>query len=43
MGDMVTNKYKNSLVIGADHFRMSDFYKVNSPTLPVFYLKNNYE
>lgn len=43
MGDMVTNKYKNSLVIGADHFRMSDFYKVNSPKLPVLYLKSNYK
>ena len=43
MGDMVTSKYKNSLIIGADHFRMSDFYKVNSPTLPVLYLKNNYK
>ena len=43
MGDMVTSKYKNSLIIGADHFKMSDFYKVNSPTLPVLYLKNNYK
>ena len=43
MGDIVTKKYKHSLVIGADHFRMSNFYKVNSPTLPVLYLKPNYK
>ena len=43
MGDFVSKKYENSLIIGADHFRMSDFYKINSPSLPVLYLKNNYK
>ena len=43
MGEMVSTKYKNALIIGADHFKMSDFYKINSPALPVLYLKNNYK
>ena len=43
MGDFISKKYENSLIIGADHFRMSDFYKINSPSLPVLYLKNNYK
>lgn len=43
MGEIVSKKYKNSLIIGADHFKMSTFYKVNSHALPVLYLKNNYK
>ncbi len=43
MGEIVSKKYKNSLIIGADHFKMSTFYKVNSDTLPLLYLKNNYK
>lgn len=43
MGDIVSKKYQKSLIIGADHFKMSDFYKVNCATLPVIYLKNNYQ
>ena len=43
MGDFVSKKYKNSLIIGADHFKMSDFYKINSSSLPILYLKNNYK
>ena len=43
MGDFVSKKYKHSLIIGADHFKMSDFYKINSSSLPILYLKNNYK
>ena len=43
MGEMVSKKYKNTLIIGADHFKMSDFYKISSPSMPVFYLKSNYK
>jgi len=42
MGDMVSNKHKKCIIIGADHFRMGEFYKVNS-NFPVLYLKNKYQ
>ena len=42
MGDMVSKKHKKCLIIGADHSKMGEFYKVNS-TFPVFYLKNEYQ
>ena len=42
MGDIVSKKHKKSLIIGADHFKMGEFYKVNS-NFPVFYLKNKYQ
>ena len=41
MGDMVSKKYSKSLIVGADHFKMSEFYKINT-NLPVLYLKNKY-
>ena len=41
MGDMVSKKYSKSLIVGADHFKMSEFYKINT-NLPVLYLKNRY-
>ncbi len=41
MSSLINKKYKHSLVIGADHFKMSKFYKLGS-NIPVFYLKKNY-
>ena len=41
MGYLIEKKYKNAIVIGADHYRMSEFYKLGS-NIPVFYLKKNY-
>lgn len=41
MGYLINKKYKNSIVIGADHHKMSQFYSIDSQ-IPVFYLKKNY-
>ena len=43
MGEIISKKYKNSLILGADHFKMSIFYKIKTPYLPILYLKNNYK
>jgi hypothetical protein len=41
MGFLIKKKFKYSLIIGADHYRMSPFYLVGS-NIPVLYLKKNY-
>ena len=41
MGNLIKKKYKNSIVIGADHHRMSQFYLIGCE-IPIFYLKKNY-
>ncbi len=41
MGYLIRKKFKYSMVIGADHYRMSPFYLVGS-NIPVLYLKKNY-
>ena len=41
MGYLIKKKYNNSIIIGADHYKMSQFYKLGSD-IPVFYLKKNY-
>ena len=41
MGYLIKRKYEYSLVIGADHYRMSPFYHMSSDN-PVLYLKKNY-
>ena len=40
MGDLIKKKFDNCLIIGADHHKMSNFYKFNK--VVVFYLKKNY-
>ena len=41
MGLLIDKKFKNAVVLGADHHRMTDFYRVDSD-IPVVYLKKNY-
>ena len=41
MGYLIKKKYKNSIIIGADHHKMSPFYLIGTQ-IPVFYLKKNY-
>ena len=41
MGEIIKNKFKNPLVIGADHHKMSEFYKITSK-FPIIYVKNQY-
>ena len=41
MGCLIKKKYKNSIVIGADHHKMTPFYLIDTE-IPVFYLKKNY-
>tara|TARA_A100001015_G_scaffold1111_1_gene1528 strand:- start:1431 stop:2612 length:1182 start_codon:yes stop_codon:yes gene_type:complete len=42
MGFLINKKFKNTLVLGADHYRMASFYKTGSKKTIVFYLKKNY-
>ena len=42
MGNIVQNNLNNTLVIGADHFKMAPFYDLGSIELPVLYLTSNY-
>ena len=46
MGSLVKSKFKNVMILGADHHRMADFYNLENddakPNLPVIYLKKNY-
>jgi hypothetical protein len=46
MGSLVKSKFKNTIILGADHHRMADFYNLEKdntkPNLPVLYLKKNY-
>jgi len=41
MGEIIKKKFKNPLVIGADHSRMGIFYKLSS-SFPVIYIENRY-
>ena len=41
MGHIISRHLKNTLVLGADHARMSPFYQLDG-ALPVLYLRNNY-
>ena len=41
MGEIIKKKFKNPLVIGADHNRMGIFYKFSSK-FPVVYIENKY-
>lgn len=41
MGDMIYNRYKNPLIVGADHPRMKIFYYLNSE-IPTIFLSKNY-
>ncbi len=41
MGEIIKKKFKNPLLIGADHSRMGIFYKLSS-NFPVIYIENNY-
>lgn len=41
MGYLIKKKYRSSIVIGADHHKMSPFYLIDNE-IPVFYLKKNY-
>lgn len=41
MGSIIKKKYHNPLTLGADHHKMSKFYKVSS-NFPVLYIKNDY-
>ena len=47
MGHLISKKYANVIILGADHFKMSPFYcigekKSATQSLPVFYLRKNY-
>lgn len=46
MGSLVKSKFKNVMILGADHHRMADFYNLENESsksnLPVLYLKKNY-
>lgn len=42
MGFLINKKFENSLILGADHYRMSKFYKIGHNKSIVFYLKKNY-
>ena len=46
MGSLVKSKFKNVMILGADHHRMADFYNLENDgtkqNLPVTYLKKNY-
>ena len=42
MGYLIENKFKDAIIIGADHHRMIDFYLIKS-NIVVIYLKKNYE
>ena len=41
MGEIIKKRFKNPLVIGADHNRMGIFYKFSSK-FPVVYIENKY-
>ncbi len=41
MGEIIKKKFKNPLVIGADHSRMGIFYKLSS-RFPIIYIENKY-
>lgn len=41
MGEIIKKKFKNPLLIGADHSRMGIFYKLSS-SFPVIYIENKY-
>ena len=41
MGEIIKKKFKNPLVIAADHSRMGIFYKVSS-NFPIIYIENKY-
>lgn len=42
MGKIIAEKFRNPLVLGADHHRMSPFYNL-AADIPVIYLDRNYE
>ena len=41
MSYLINRKYKDAIILGADHYRMSQFFKLGSDKI-VFYLKKNY-
>ncbi len=41
MGYFIEKKFKNSIIIGTDHYKMSPFYNVGT-NLPILYLTSNY-
>ena len=41
MGEIIKKKFKNPMVIGADHSRMGEFYKISS-NFPIIYIQNQY-
>ena len=41
MGYFIQKKFKNVIVIGTDHYKMSPFYNVGTH-LPILYLTSNY-
>ena len=41
MGYLIKKKFKDAIILGADHYRMSEFYQLGSDRI-VFYLKKNY-
>ncbi len=43
MGYFISKKYKNPIVIGADHHVMSPFYRVENKNLVVLYIQKNYK
>lgn len=41
MSYLINKKFKDAVILGADHYRMSEFYQLGSDRI-VFYLKKNY-
>jgi arginase family enzyme len=41
LNEIIKKKFKNPLVIGADHSRMGIFYKLSSK-FPIIYIENKY-
>jgi hypothetical protein len=41
MGELISKKFKNSIILGADHHKMIDFYRIYK-NIPVVYLKKKY-
>ena len=42
MGFLINKKFKNSIILGADHYRMSEFYKIGSDKTIILFEKKLY-
>lgn len=42
MADVIASKFPNPFIVGADHVKMGQFYKIGND-IPVLYIRRNYE